>query len=103
MRYADHPGRLARARQMMSATLCYMQNIVNNRHHPTLYYDTKSLADRLGLSPDTIETWRYRGGGPPWIKIGKLIRYSVEAVEKWLAEQTRAPKPRPSRRQKGGV
>ena len=33
-------------------------------------------ADFLGISPRTLEAWRVRGGGPPFVKIGaRAVRY----------------------------
>lgn len=83
-----------------------MNNKVNSHHHPVLYYDSEALAAHLGFSAKTLKRWRAEGYGPPYIKIGALVRYSVEAVDKWLADQTHPPRPgirgiRPAR--KGGV
>jgi hypothetical protein len=32
-------------------------------------------AEFLGLSVRTLQTWRVRGGGPPYCKIGRSVRY----------------------------
>lgn len=50
---------------------------------------TKDLADYLGVSERTLEGWRVRGGGPNFIKTGRLIRYSRKDVECWLEDYTR--------------
>lgn len=48
------------------------------------------LAAWLGVDPKTLETWRYGGGGPPWFKVGRTIRYRVRAVAEWIETQERA-------------
>ena len=32
-------------------------------------------ADFLGLSVRTLQAWRFRGGGPCYVKIGRAVRY----------------------------
>jgi hypothetical protein len=34
----------------------------------------------LGLSPRTLQAWRVRGGGPPYLKIGRVVRYQRRAL-----------------------
>jgi len=29
----------------------------------------------LGISVRTLQAWRVRGGGPPYVKIGRAVRY----------------------------
>ena len=31
----------------------------------------------------TLEAWRCRGGGPPFIRVGRLIRYRPDDVARW--------------------
>ena len=38
---------------------------------PDDFLDTIEAADVLKLSPRTMEDYRWRGGGPPYCKIGK--------------------------------
>lgn len=49
------------------------------------------LAALCGTSIRTIEDWRARKIGPPWIKIGKLVRYNPVAVQKFLMKNTFTP------------
>lgn len=39
-----------------------------------VHLDTHGAAERLNLSPQPMEQWRARGGGPPFIKIGAGVR-----------------------------
>lgn len=42
---------------------------------------TQDLADRWGVSTDTLAIWRQHGKGPCFIQVGRLIRYPVTEVE----------------------
>jgi len=53
------------------------------------YLTTNQLADRLQVSPATLRYWRHKRTGPPGVKFGKVVRYSLAEVEAWLAEQAR--------------
>ena len=39
-------------------------------------------------SVQTFRKWRRDGEGPPYIKIGHLVRYRLSDYESWLAENT---------------
>ena len=54
-----------------------------------LLWNEAQTADRLNLSPRTLQQWRYRGGGPRYLKIGSAVRYRPADVEVWLEQQTR--------------
>jgi predicted DNA-binding transcriptional regulator AlpA len=46
----------------------------------------KQLAERLGISEQTVD--RYRKRGMPWKRLGvKLVRFEVGAVNAWLQER----------------
>ena len=50
------------------------------------------VAKLLGLSPRTLQAWRYRGGHtPPFIKVGRSVRYRRADVLSWLRERQRGP------------
>jgi excisionase family DNA binding protein len=54
---------------------------------------TEEVAEYLGVSPRTLENWRYRGGGPRWIRIGAngaSVRYDAADVQTYLTERTSA-------------
>jgi excisionase family DNA binding protein len=51
--------------------------------------DEAHLAQKLGVSRSTLQSWRYRGHGPRFIKIGRLIRYRAADVDAYLRTQTR--------------
>jgi excisionase family DNA binding protein len=54
---------------------------------------TKALAEHLGVPVNTIYQWRVRGAGPRAARIGRHLRWSVEEVERWIAQQTEPERP----------
>jgi predicted DNA-binding transcriptional regulator AlpA len=44
-------------------------------------------AELMGLRPSTLEIWRLQGKGPPYRKIGRLVRYSEAEVLAWIDDQ----------------
>ena len=52
---------------------------------------TPELARWLGVSVQWAEICRVRDNGPPYVKVGKLIRYRREAVVRWLKSRTVVP------------
>ena len=46
--------------------------------------DETALARRIHRETPTLKRWRVEGKGPVFLRVGKLIRYSVIDVEAWL-------------------
>jgi len=41
--------------------------------------DTNDAAALIGVSPRTLEDWRWRGVGPPFYKLGaRMVRYKAD-------------------------
>lgn len=51
------------------------------------FVDTEAAARFLALSPHSLECYRSLGGGPPFYKFGKFVRYSILDLEVWAAER----------------
>lgn len=49
--------------------------------------DTDAAARYLALSPHSLECYRSLGGGPPFYKFGKFVRYAVADLHTWAAER----------------
>jgi predicted DNA-binding transcriptional regulator AlpA len=53
----------------------------------------RELARRLAVSPSTVSSWRKRGTGPVYWKLGRgsraVVRYSIGDVHHWLDERRR--------------
>jgi hypothetical protein len=55
------------------------------------YVNTEELAAHLDVAEQTLCHWRCRREGPPFIKVGRRIRYRVSDVEDWLKGRTCQP------------
>ena len=53
------------------------------------YEDTPQLARRTKTSESYWNKLRVAGDGPPYVKVGRLVRYQPSAVDAWLAGTTR--------------
>lgn len=52
--------------------------------------DTAGAAARLGVTPETLRNWRWRGDrGPTFIKVGRLVRYRLVDLADYLDDCTR--------------
>lgn len=50
----------------------------------------KQLAEHIGVSEGTLAVWRTNKTYPiPYIKIGSLIRYDINEVNKWIETRKR--------------
>lgn len=65
-------------------------------HPQTRHLRQAELARRWGISPRTLERWRWTGDGPAFLKIGWRVAYRLEDVEAFEAEQRRTPASRSS-------
>lgn len=66
-------------------------HIVSSAEAPTPreFIDESALAARLGVSRSTLQSWRYAGRGPRFIKLGRLVRYRSSDVDAYLQANTR--------------
>lgn len=56
---------------------------------PHQILDTRDAADFLGLSPHTLERWRWSGNGPRFLKMGKAVRYRRADLENYIERAAR--------------
>ncbi len=59
-----------------------------NDNTPNTLLDEKRLCAELGISPVTATKWRRRADGPPFVKIGRLVRYRRADLDAWIASRT---------------
>ena len=52
-------------------------------------YNEKETAKLLSMSVKTLQRYRYTGGGPIYVKLGKSVRYKESDIEKYVSERTR--------------
>jgi len=48
----------------------------------------RETAAFLRLSQQTLANWRWRGCGPPYLKLNGAVRYDPQVVRQWSASQT---------------
>ena len=65
--------------------------------------DTQEAADYLSVSKAYLDMLRCTGGGPRFVKIGRMVRYRRSALDKWVdsygtRRHTTQPEPDPVRR-----
>ncbi|QQS10735.1 MAG: DNA-binding protein [Rhodospirillales bacterium] len=56
-----------------------------NTSQPFEIVDTAGAEAIVGLSASTLEKKRCTGGGPPFVKYGKAVRYRVADLRAWAA------------------
>lgn len=42
------------------------------------------VAEFLDVPVNSLKMWRYRRTGPPWLKVGRHVRYRRGDLERWL-------------------
>lgn len=52
---------------------------------------TKQAAEILGTSEGTLKSWRSRGVGPEWVKLGSAVRYDIADLLDYIKRNTRVP------------
>ena len=81
-----------------------MATYPKSKPHPTEPHPTEGMRDLQagdplmtpiecsaylnGIAVATLSDWRVRRIGPPWISVGRCIRYRRSSVEQWLASRT---------------
>ncbi|PLX98405.1 MAG: hypothetical protein C0623_12070 [Desulfuromonas sp.] len=61
-----------------------MNNEIQNKTQRLL--DQNDVAEILHISPKTLEYYRYKGMGPRFVKLGKLIRYKENDVFEYIEQ-----------------
>ena len=52
-----------------------------------VFLDTPEAANYLGLQSSTLEAWRCRGGGPAFVKLGRLVRYRHADLDAFIEDR----------------
>ncbi len=53
------------------------------------HVDTRRAAELIGMSGRTLEKWRSEGTGPPFLKLGRRVLYSLADLETWVRSRRR--------------
>jgi predicted DNA-binding transcriptional regulator AlpA len=48
------------------------------------FLNEKALAQKLSISISLLRKWRRTRQGPPWVKLGRVVRYSAAELVIWL-------------------
>jgi len=48
----------------------------------------KEAASRLRARPSTLRAWRSKKIGPPYVRVGKLVRYRASEIEAYIVAET---------------
>jgi len=54
-----------------------------------ILFDEKQAAERLAVSVRTLQTWRIRGTGPAFVKMGSAVRYADDDLTAYINQQRR--------------
>ena len=52
------------------------------------YLDTKQVSELMGISTVTLERWRVDGAGPPYVKLGRLVKYRRADLDEFMERHT---------------
>lgn len=63
-------------------------NVPTNDNQADEYLDERRLCALLGISSVTATKWRAKAKGPPFIKVGRLVRYRRSDIDAWLRANT---------------
>ena len=67
-----------------------------NNDTPTLemrYVTAKEAAAFLSINENSLSKMRLYGGGPPFTRIGRRIRYNFGSLQDWLRARTSSTEP----------
>lgn len=62
---------------------------MDDAHTKAQMLNEKEVAARWSISPRTLQAWRLKGGGPRFVRLGRAVRYMVQELEQWVANQTK--------------
>ena len=53
------------------------------------FLTTVEAAEYLRVSKQFLEIARHRGGGPPYIKLARAVRYHRPSLDQWMLDRQR--------------
>jgi hypothetical protein len=67
--------------------------MATKREPPLLadYLPERSFARQINQKLRTLWSWRTKGIGPPWVKIGKAVYYGKPGALSWIQSNERQP------------
>ncbi|MBN2631404.1 MAG: helix-turn-helix domain-containing protein [Rhodobacteraceae bacterium] len=55
------------------------------------YLDNDAAASFLGLQSNTLEVWRTKREGPPFVRVGRKVMYAVADLREWMEARRQKP------------
>ena len=52
------------------------------------FVNVQGASTITGLAVHTLNQMRCNGGGPPFVKAGRAVRYKIAALHAWMEERT---------------
>jgi len=74
-------------KQALRSTSELRKRLLNDPRVPRLVSE-QQLEEITGIGARTWQDWRLKRKGPRFIKCGRLVRYDLAEVERWLAART---------------
>jgi hypothetical protein len=59
--------------------------------NPKKYLTTSEAAEIIGHKKKTLENWRWRSQGPPYLKLGHKCLYDRDKIYEWAAKHSVNP------------
>lgn len=57
------------------------------------FTDTAGAASLTSIPAETLRALRRTDNGPPFLRIGRTVRYSLADLRAWMAAQSTSPNP----------
>ncbi len=89
LNYLEHKIDQVQKNQSSTATMV----AETNNKNPDALLTQKQVADEWGITVKALEKWRFSGGGPPYVKLGKsrcsAVRYRRKDIKEYVESFTR--------------
>ncbi|MGY4227821.1 phage terminase Nu1 subunit (DNA packaging protein) [Bradyrhizobium sp. USDA 4503] len=63
-------------------------NSISVQHDPDALLTELAVAEILNLSIRTLQSWRLRSAGPPFVQVGRAVRYRRRDLIGWIEANT---------------
>ena len=71
---------------LLTASLVHLLSMDLTTQATPTFLTQHELAELLRLPERTLEDWRLTHSGPPYLKLGRHVRYDVHDVLAWVTE-----------------
>jgi hypothetical protein len=66
--------------------LAHLPGMNEQRDAEPVFLISRQVAELLRVPLRTVEDWRLTRTGPPWLKLGRHVRYEQAALLAWVRE-----------------